>query len=88
LPKIKTLLESLEGDCKKTFESLDRSVENLGDVKILDIKDSVYTGGHELKSIKSSYIERIVIYQEKKNVKGKPWKPDTLDMDLMEFSEI
>lgn len=88
MEKVKTFAENLKEGYRKTFNSLDKRVEELGKIEIKDIKDTVYPQGSSLGKNNLSYIERIVIYQEKdKKIEGEPWKP-TLDTDLMEFLEI
>lgn len=79
--KIKTLLEKLQEGPEKAFESLDKKVDELGEIEIQDIKDSVYPAGSGLDA---SYVERIVLYKEKDTVKGEPWQP-TLDTNVEEF---
>lgn len=85
MEKVKTFAENLKEGYKKTFNSLDKRVEELGKIEIRDIKDTVHPQGSSLGKNNLSYIERIVIYKEKnKKIEGEPWRP-TLDTDLMEF---
>lgn len=86
MEKVKTLVESLKGGYEKAFDYLDARVNSLGEIRIKEIKDTVYPIGSTLEQNKKSYIERIVVYYEKKpeRKEGEPWRP-TLDTDLQTF---
>jgi hypothetical protein len=71
MAKLKTMVESLKDGYEDAFCQLDRKV-SLREVDIKDVKDSVDPTGGNLERNTSSYIERIVIYEEKKKVDGHP----------------
>jgi hypothetical protein len=87
MAKIKTLVENLGNGYESAFDSLDKRVENLGEVEIKDVKDTAYPLGTTLSEDASKYIERIVIYDEKHSGRGKSENPFKLsdDTSLLEF---
>ena len=87
MAKIRTLVENLRNGYESAFDSLDKRVEELGEIEIKDVKDTAYPIGTTLSMDENKYIERIVLYDEKHSVKGKSENPFSLvdDTDLMEF---
>lgn len=87
MAKIKTLVENLRNGYKSAFDSLDKRVEDLGEIEIKDVKDTAYPIGTTLSKDEDKYIERIVIYDEKQSVKGKSENPFKLtdDTSLLTF---
>jgi len=86
MEQVKTLVACLKEGHEKAFDYLDKRVNEIGNIEIKDIKDTLYPTGSTLGQNASGYIERIVIYKEnnEEGRKGEPWKP-TLDTDFQEF---
>ena len=82
--KVKTYIESLREGYQSALRSLDNYVEELGDIKIMDIRDSVLPDACSPDQKGASYLERIIVYQDTNISKGELWKPN-LDTDLMKF---
>jgi len=82
--RIRTLVESLQEGYEKAFENLDKKVENIENVDIINVKDNVIPEGYSFEQKEAAYVERIVYFREKEEIKGTPWRP-SLDTDLMDF---
>jgi|GEM_PF-6712314 len=83
--KVTTFIENLVEGPEKALYNLDRKVEDLGDVSIKDIKDTIYPIGYTFQQNDTAYIERIVVYKKTtKTMEGHSWKP-TLETDVLEF---